>query len=254
MISMELYQFPISHYCEKVRFALDYKGLDYSARNLLPGLHRQTTTRFGAGSSVPVLCHGSTGIQGSAAIITYLDEISVAKPLTPSEPGLREDALEWERWLDAELGVDVRRYGYHTLLSHRSVVTGFLATDGAWWSRLYLGLAYNRLRAQMRQFMEINDATAEQSLQRIRQGVERLNARYQQREYLVGDRFTRADLAAAALCAPLFMPARYGLDWPDPMPEPLASTARELAPQLEWAQRIYRDWRQRPNEKKSGST
>ena len=38
-MSRTLYQFPISHYCEKVRWAMDYKKLEYKAKNLLPGLH-----------------------------------------------------------------------------------------------------------------------------------------------------------------------------------------------------------------------
>jgi len=36
---IELYQFQFSHYCEKARWALDYKGISYKPRNLLPGLH-----------------------------------------------------------------------------------------------------------------------------------------------------------------------------------------------------------------------
>ena len=36
---IELYQFPISHFCEKIRWTLDYKGLSHKTRNLLPGLH-----------------------------------------------------------------------------------------------------------------------------------------------------------------------------------------------------------------------
>jgi glutathione S-transferase len=32
-----LYQFQFSHYCEKARWALDYKGLAYAPKNLLPG-------------------------------------------------------------------------------------------------------------------------------------------------------------------------------------------------------------------------
>jgi glutathione S-transferase len=34
-----LYQFQFSHFCEKARWALDYKDLPYTCKNLLPGLH-----------------------------------------------------------------------------------------------------------------------------------------------------------------------------------------------------------------------
>lgn len=39
MSTRTLYQFPISHYCEKARSCLDVKGLTYSTRDLIPGLH-----------------------------------------------------------------------------------------------------------------------------------------------------------------------------------------------------------------------
>ena len=41
-----LYQFPISHYCEKTRWHLDHKGLDYRVDNLFPGFHRLKSQRL----------------------------------------------------------------------------------------------------------------------------------------------------------------------------------------------------------------
>ena len=55
---IKLYQFPISHYCEKIRWALEYKGLEYRKVNLLPGFHIKTTTKLVGKSSVPVLTDG----------------------------------------------------------------------------------------------------------------------------------------------------------------------------------------------------
>ena len=43
---LSLYQFPISHYCEKIRRALDYEKLDYRVVNLLPGFHASTAKRI----------------------------------------------------------------------------------------------------------------------------------------------------------------------------------------------------------------
>ncbi len=36
---MKLHQFQFSHYNEKARWALDFKGLKYEKRSLLPGFH-----------------------------------------------------------------------------------------------------------------------------------------------------------------------------------------------------------------------
>jgi glutathione S-transferase len=240
---MLLYQFPISHYCEKARFALDYKGFDYRTKNLLPGLHAMATTRFGKGSSLPVLSHDGVGIQGSAAIITYLDEISPDNPLTPSDPNLRAEALAWERWLDADVGPAVRRYCYHTLLKHRGLTTALFTRGGPWWGRLYMRVSYRTLVKKMRSFLDINEASAARSLTAIRGFLERLTGEYAARKFLVGHNFSRADLAAAALFAPMFQPPQYGLEWPARMPQPLRGVADEMAPELEWARRMYRDYR-----------
>ena len=35
-----LYQFPLSHFCEKARWLLDHKELDFVAQNVVPGVHR----------------------------------------------------------------------------------------------------------------------------------------------------------------------------------------------------------------------
>ena len=56
-MAIKLYQFCISHYCEKARWALDYKGINYQTVNLLPGQHvntiRKLTGAAGLGSRVP---------------------------------------------------------------------------------------------------------------------------------------------------------------------------------------------------------
>lgn len=66
---LTLYQFPISHYCEKVRWALDHKKLDYQVKNLLPGMHDGTATKLAGSSSLPILVHDGQAIQNSSDII-----------------------------------------------------------------------------------------------------------------------------------------------------------------------------------------
>ena len=90
-MALKLYQFAISHYCEKIRWALDYKGLNYETVNLLPGQHVKTIRKLtGEASSVPVLDHDGHVVQGSAAILDYLDQTFPEHPLTPADPDVRE--------------------------------------------------------------------------------------------------------------------------------------------------------------------
>jgi glutathione S-transferase len=240
---LTLYQFPISHFCEKARWALDYKGLAYRQENLLPGLHVKTTKAMARRSSVPVLRDGETVVQGSTAIIDWLDEHYRERPLTPADPDLAADAREWENLVDREFGPHVRRFAYHTLLEHPDVVKPFFRQGGKWWWRPFLAVTYPKLSRVMRKLMAIDEPGAEESRQRIEATLATVSERLGERGYLVGDQFSRADLAAAALMAPMVMPPEYGLNWPARMPEPLQGWADAHDGQLDWVRRLYRDHR-----------
>lgn len=231
-MSLVLHQFPISHFCEKVRWALDYKGLDYRLKNHLPGLHLQKIRRFAPASSVPLLEHGGQYVQGSAAIISYLDQQFPARPLTPQEETLASEALGWEAFCDEKLGPHVRRFCYHTLLDHPDVVIPFLAEGGPFWGKPFLTLMFPKLQGLMRKGMKIREPEVSESRAILEQAITVLAKEYQHRDYLVGDAFSRADLAAASLLAPLFMPQGYGLTWPATVPEPLQGWADTQQPQL----------------------
>jgi len=43
---LKLYTFNISHFSEKARWALDYEGIAYEERVLLPGPHQLVTRRI----------------------------------------------------------------------------------------------------------------------------------------------------------------------------------------------------------------
>lgn len=243
-MTIQLYQFPISHYSEKVRFALSYKGLDYNIHNLVPGLHRSRAGIPAGGSAVPVISHEGLGIQGSAAIITYLDERFPDRSLTPLDPAQREEALEWERWLDLEVGIAVRCYVYHHIFNDRKTAAPLLATGCNIAERAWMYLGWSRITREIRTAMGINAESAARSLEVMRRALDKLCAHLKKREYIAGSGFSRADLAAAALFAPMFMPEEYGLDFPDPLPPGLASVAQEFKPRLLWAEETYRRFRQ----------
>ena len=99
-----LYTFTISHFAEKARWSLDYKGIHYQEKRLVPGSHVLIIKRIAPSTFVPVLQDAKRIIQGSSAIIDYVDEHSPEPPLTPADPSERQRTLELERWLDCELG------------------------------------------------------------------------------------------------------------------------------------------------------
>jgi len=240
---IKLYQFPISHYCEKIRWALDYKKIEHQTINLIPGLHIRQTNKMKLRSAVPILKHDAKYIQGSIEIIDYLDHAFPQNRLTPDPEALQSEALEWEKYLDKEVGVHVRRCLYHILLDHPAIVKPFFLHNGPWYGPLYLLLAYPKLAGIMRKFMHINAESAEQSRKAMNLAADRLEKHYQNSAFLVGDQFSRADLTAAALFAPLTMEKQYGLDWPTEIPDELQSLMDEFVSRLDWVSRIYSKYR-----------
>jgi glutathione S-transferase len=203
---IELYQFPFSHFCEKARWALDYKRVAYRPVNLLPGFHVRTMRRLAPETSVPALRDGKTIIQGSAEIIDYLDMKLPTPALTPRDDEAAREALEWERYFDEEIGVPARLCFYYHALPDSRRALGFLLRGAAWYKRPAFVLAFPRVRPAMMRFLNLTADNARQAEQRLRFALEGLDAALEGRDFLVGDQFSRADLTACALLSPLCLP------------------------------------------------
>ena len=242
-ILMKLYQFPFSHFCEKARWALDYKGVTYQTVNLLPGLHLKPVRKLAPKSCVPVLQDSTVVVQNSSAIITYLDAKYPDLPLTPCDPEAAREAREWEETLDEQIGVTLRRCFYYHALPDRARTLDFILTGAPWYGRPLYALIFPKVREAMIRAMNINAQTARQSEETLLATLDKLDAALSQRRFLVADRFSRADLTSCALLSPCCLP------------EDVEAAARFPAPVLElrsklkerrffrWVREIYRDYR-----------
>jgi glutathione S-transferase len=239
---IELYQFPFSHYCEKVRWALDYKGIAYRPVNLLPGFHFRHLARLAPKTCVPVLRDGGTVVQDSSAIIDYLDRRYANPALTPSDPNAAREALDWEEYLDEQIGVNIRLWFYHHTLPVRRLGAGFLLQGAAWHKKPLFVLAYPKVRRAMLQSMNINTDTARQAEERLRAALEKLDEALVGRRFLVEDRFSRADLTAGALLRRSCMP--------DETSKEIPPAVRKLRDELknrrlcQWVRSVYACYRQ----------
>jgi len=240
---LKLYQFPISHYCEKVRWALELKDLPYRKVNLLPGPHARKAKKIAGDSKLPILQHDKHVVQGSAEIISYLDQNFSRRSLTPDDPEEKKLADAWESYADREIGPPVRLLSYHTLLDHRNIAIPLMTQDCPWYSNLMMKAAYPKVSVTMRNLMKINNKSVEMAKGQISTALDNLTQTLDGREFLVGDTFTRADLSVAALLAPLIMPKGYGVDWPSKIPEPLAGQIASFQDRLGWVEHIYDNFR-----------
>lgn len=243
---LELYQFPVSHYCEKVRWALDYKGIPFRVHNLVPLLHIPVMVGISRQTQVPVIRLGRRVVHDSRRIIDFVERHYPGKEsLYPEDAAARKDALEWQAFCDRELGPHVRRAAYFHILEDRLYTRALLTEGQGFAGQSLYTLAQRGIILGMRYGLKINRNGYDRSMAKLGNALDRIEARLKGRRYLVGERFSVADLTAAALLAPLVQPPRMPYPAPDGEPEAFAALRLQLAPRasLQWVSQMYESHR-----------
>jgi glutathione S-transferase len=225
MQTARLWHLPLSPYSEKVRWALDYKGVPHSRRAGVPGLHIPVALALTRGThwTMPVMQLDGRQIGDSTAIIAALEQQYPDPPLYPADPAERHRALELEDWFDEQLGPAVRRFSLHAMREDREQFDELASRQLPKPLRRYRRLAgvYGRAYSGAR-FQAVSDGRSNVARNEILAAFDRLESELGDGDYLVGGRFTVADLTAAAMFSLVVLPPDGPLDIEPPPP------AREL--------------------------
>ncbi len=237
-----LWHFRFSHFNEKVRWALDWKGVPHVRRALLPGLHVPPVLWMTRQRQVPVLVVDGKPTHDSTSIIALAERLWPERALYPPDGALRRRALELEEHFDQELGPHLRRAMFYDVLPHTQAAVAIMTVGcGAPARALYRAL-FPAVRRVMRADMRIDDAGARLGRAKILAALDRIEAELQPSGYLVGESFSVADLTAAALLSPLVLPREFPYQPPVPLPNPARSFREALASRaaFRWAEEMYR--------------
>lgn len=239
---VELIQFRYSPYNEKVRWALDAKRVPHLRRSLLPGPHIGAVRALTGQTGTPVLVVDGTALHGSARILAELDARFPAAPLFPDDATARAEVLRIETLFDEEIGPRVRRAVLAALLESPRYFAAVFGAGKSGFARLAYAATVPLAAPLVRkgngiagpQSVRDGIAAAEQGLAFVAEGAAATG-------YLVGERFTVADLAAASILAMVVDPP----DSPMARPQPLSSAFAALVerfrthPGAEWVRGIY---------------
>lgn len=242
---MRLVTIAFSHYNEKARWGLDRFGVPYREVRCMPLFHVPAVmwaTRLRGGRSDRTSTRWSTPVLvtddgqrlcDSAHIVRWASDRfgTPATTLYPAEHRAELEALE-DRLHD-HVGPHTRRYAYWHVLRAPAVLAQLARRNVGRVQAAVFVAGLPLVRVALRRALAIERERAAASLVRIREEMAALDERLGERPYLVGDRFTAADLTAACMLAPVLLPSRaegYSADLGDmdARPPELQAVAQEL--------------------------
>ena len=243
---------PISHFCEKARWALDRAGVGYTERRHIQLVHIAAVKRAGGGMTAPVLRAPEGVFDESSAILRYADEhVPAERRLYPADAAQLADVVALEQRFDAVLGPEGRLWLYHEVFKDAKRFTRWNLTGVPAWERIAFPFLLPPAKVVIRRRFGITDETAQAAAEHVDEEFDAVAERLADgRRYLVGDRFSAADLAFAALAAPAIVPPEYGTPLPQPedLPEDMAAVVLRWRshPAGQFALRLFREERAAP--------
>ncbi|HEB87982.1 MAG TPA: glutathione S-transferase family protein [Deltaproteobacteria bacterium] len=240
MAEIELFHFPGSHFNEKARWGLDLKRIEHERISLLPGPHMRTVKKLTGMTQTPVLRVRGEVIAGSTPILEFLERTRPEPALFPKAETDAARARSLLREWDDEIGPAVRLVKFFEVMDARYASGTFCQGRNAVVRGLYRS-TFPLVGALMKNKMGIDAKSAAAARNKTRRAFDFVAKASTRTGYLMGDRFSVADLA----CAALLMPCVEVGDWGGPAE---ASTEKSRRwhekwadhPGAEWVREIYR--------------
>lgn len=227
---LRLVTIPISHYCEKARWALERAELPYREERHVQGVHQLAARRAGGGLTVPVLVTPDGAIGESSEILEWVDQrLEPERRLFPAEPAERRGVQALCRRLDEQLGPSARRLMYVHMFPQRRLMLRFNNEGVPPWEDRAIRWGWPVIKRFAEKVLAITpgvEVEDERVVWREFDHIAELLA--DGRPYLCGERFSAADLTFAALSAAVIVPADYGTPLPQPeiLPAQIAALVR----------------------------
>ncbi|MGB3694617.1 MAG: glutathione S-transferase family protein [Spirulinaceae cyanobacterium] len=243
---LELYQFEMSQYSEKVRLILDYKGLDYRKIEVAPGVGQIELYQKSGQRQVPVLKDGDIYVADSTEIALYLDRKYPDPPLLPIDPKERGLCLLIEEWADVSIGAKGRKAFVGALNKNANFRTSILPRDTPDFLKTLVGSLPGEVLDALGSGVGFGGSAVKDAQNALKQDLGALCLLLENSPYLVTDRPTLADFAVAGLSIILKFPVGNYLDIPSELQGkgiPGLADNTMYEPFFTWRDRLYSEYR-----------
>jgi len=222
----ELTGIAFSHYVEKARWVLQRFAVPYRDRRVLPFFHFAAVYRVHGGKlgradrassrfSTPVLRTDDGRILcDSGDIVRY-----VSDRFAPRDHDLYfvPEAAELERYFHDAVGPHTRRVAYATLFEQPELMRQIAQRNVDSLQASVFTAAYPMAKKGLTRFLKIDRGSVLSSVDQTRREFDAVSVRLRDgRPFLLGDRFSAADLAFACLASPAVLPPQYSA-WLPPL-------------------------------------
>ena len=228
MSTITLLDMYASPWCERVRWSFKFKGLPFEKQTYQPGpVDEEKVKKLTGQAQVPVLLVDGKAIPDSGEILAWLESYKSEPSLIPKSEKERAQVMMWEELMDGVLGPQARMLIIGHLL--RATDPGLLEAG--------------QYFAQKCQYSSYAEDHAKVKVERV---LNILKHALDGHQYLVGDRFTLADVTAASMLLLVNPPPDELFLFPAAMRPmytvPITQNAA-YAPVFAWRDQIYRNHR-----------
>jgi glutathione S-transferase len=192
-----LHQFEISPFCDKVRRILHWKRQPYEVREIPVGQASFRVKRIHPAGKLPCLEESGRIVADSTDIAYYLEQRFPEPPLIPSDPKLRALTHLLEDWADESLYFYEMRMRFTFPHNARRWTPVLMAQDPPWLRRA-AGLFLPRFFRSVLDRQGLGRKPDHAVVHEASRHVAALAGWLADREWLVGDALTLADIAVFA--------------------------------------------------------
>lgn len=243
---LELYQFELSQYSEKVRLILDYKGLTYRKIEVTPGIGQVELFRMSGQRQVPVLKDGNQIVADSTEIAKYLDRQYPERPIIPTDPLQRGLCLLIEEWADESIGMKSRKALFGAISQDQNLRKSLLPTTTPDLLKNLVEVIPGDLLNVLGSGVGYSPDAVKSATKDLKQDLEALCLILLERPFLIGDQPTLADLAVAGLSMLIKFPEGPYLELPATLRGkgiPGLASSVVYEPFFTWRDRLYAEYR-----------